>query len=64
MQINFGVILNEAMADSVKVTVIATGFQPEGMPVPMRPAVDRKPATGPHPGNAGALTAGGGNAVA
>jgi hypothetical protein len=29
VQINFGVILNESLADSVKVTVIATGFQPE-----------------------------------
>ncbi len=29
VQINFGVILNEAMEDSVKVTVIATGFRPE-----------------------------------
>jgi cell division protein FtsZ len=28
-QINFGVILNESMGDSVKVTVIATGLQPE-----------------------------------
>jgi cell division protein FtsZ len=29
VQINFGVILNEAMDDAVKVTVIATGFTPE-----------------------------------
>ena len=28
-QINFGVIQNETMGDAVKVTVIATGFQPE-----------------------------------
>ncbi len=42
VQINFGVILNESMADSVKVTVIATGFQPEGMPVPARPAMERR----------------------
>jgi len=28
-QINFGVILNESLADAVKITVIATGFQPE-----------------------------------
>lgn len=34
VQINFGVILNESLADSVKVTVIATGFQPEAAPVP------------------------------
>jgi cell division protein FtsZ len=29
VQVNFGVILNEGMADGVKITVIATGFQPE-----------------------------------
>ena len=28
VQINFGVILNESMADAVKITVIATGFSP------------------------------------
>ncbi len=33
VQINFGVILNEALADAVKITVIATGFQPESAPV-------------------------------
>jgi cell division protein FtsZ len=32
-QINFGVIQNESMGDAVKVTVIATGFQPEHLPV-------------------------------
>jgi cell division protein FtsZ len=37
VQINFGVIVNEAMADSVKITVIATGFQPENAPI-----MDRK----------------------
>ena len=26
MQLNFGVVLNESMGDSVKITVIATGF--------------------------------------
>ena len=31
-QINFGVVLNEAMKDAVKITVIATGFQRDGMP--------------------------------
>jgi cell division protein FtsZ len=36
VQINFGVILNEAMADAVKITVIATGFQPENAPVAER----------------------------
>jgi cell division protein FtsZ len=33
-QINFGVIQNESMGDTVKVTVIATGFQPENAPRP------------------------------
>lgn len=32
VQINFGVTLNESMGDQVKVTVIATGFQPENLP--------------------------------
>jgi cell division protein FtsZ len=36
VQINFGVILNESLGDSVKITVIATGFQPESAPVPER----------------------------
>src|SRR5690242_19789726 len=36
VQINFGVILNESMADSVKITVIATGFQPENAPMAER----------------------------
>jgi len=31
-QINFGVVLNEAMEDEVKITVIATGFQRDGLP--------------------------------
>jgi cell division protein FtsZ len=38
VQINFGVIVNESMADAVKITVIATGFQPENAPLPERPA--------------------------
>src|SRR5580700_5178383 len=33
VQINFGVILDESMGDAVKVTVIATGFQPEAAPL-------------------------------
>lgn len=32
VQINFGVVLNEAMEDEVKITVIATGFQREHLP--------------------------------
>jgi len=32
VQINFGVVMNEAMGDEVKITVIATGFEREGLP--------------------------------
>jgi cell division protein FtsZ len=32
-QINFGVVLNESMKDEVKITVIATGFQRDSLPV-------------------------------
>src|SRR5215475_13069456 len=39
VQINFGVILNESLQDAVKITVIATGFQPETAPLP-----DRRPS--------------------
>ncbi len=39
VQINFGVILNESMADAVKITVIATGFQPENAPIAERPSI-------------------------
>src|SRR5579872_5119068 len=42
VQINFGVILNEALADAVKITVIATGFQPENAPM-----VDRRRTSDP-----------------
>ncbi|HUK19885.1 MAG TPA: cell division protein FtsZ [Bryobacteraceae bacterium] len=45
VQINFGVILNEALADAVKVTVIATGFQPENAPRPEAFAERRSTAT-------------------
>jgi cell division protein FtsZ len=38
VQINFGVILNESLEDTVKITVIATGFQPGGEPLPDRTA--------------------------
>ena len=31
VQINFGVVMNESMADEVKITVIATGFQRENL---------------------------------
>jgi cell division protein FtsZ len=30
---NFGVTMNEDLADAVKITVIATGFQPQYAPV-------------------------------
>jgi cell division protein FtsZ len=36
VQISFGVILNESLGDSVKITVIATGFQPENAPTAKR----------------------------
>jgi cell division protein FtsZ len=39
VQINFGVTQNEAMGDTVKETVIATGFQPENLPPFERPSV-------------------------
>ena len=38
-QINFGVVLNEALKDEVKITVIATGFQRENLPQLARRAV-------------------------
>jgi cell division protein FtsZ len=45
VQINFGVILNESLADAVKVTVIATGFQPEHAPAPV--VIDRRSTVTP-----------------
>jgi cell division protein FtsZ len=36
VQLNFGIILNESMQDAVKITVIATGFQPDSVPQPER----------------------------
>lgn len=42
VEINFGVVLNEALGDEVKVTVIATGFERAGLPtITRRP----RPAT-------------------
>jgi len=53
VQISFGVIFNESMEDAVKVTVIATGFQPESAPVAIRPAArsffDEPAAPAPEP---------------
>jgi len=39
VQINFGVVLNEAAKDEVKITVIATGFERESLP-----AIQRRPS--------------------
>jgi cell division protein FtsZ len=39
VQISFGVILNESLGDAVKITVIATGFQPENAPMAKRQAI-------------------------
>ncbi len=46
VMISFGVILNESLGDAVKITVIATGFQPENEPAPRRPqiVVESRPA--------------------
>src|SRR6202045_4522088 len=52
VQISFGVILNESLGDSVKITVIATGFQPENAPMAKRQqiVVESRPAmTAPAP---------------
>jgi cell division protein FtsZ len=45
VEINFGVVLNEAMGDEVKVTVIATGFERAGLPtIARRPRTTDVPA--------------------
>jgi cell division protein FtsZ len=51
VQISFGVILNESLGDAVKITVIATGFQPENAPVAKRQqiVVESRPAVAPPP---------------
>ena len=36
VQVNFGVVMNESLGDEVKMTVIATGFEREGIPIPAR----------------------------
>ena len=55
-QLSFGVVLNEAMGDAVKITVIATGFnraaaaQPKPVPVPQpieRPVSNPEPEPAP-----------------
>ena len=40
VQISFGVVLNESMGDTVKITVIATGFEREHLP-----SIDRRAAS-------------------
>src|SRR5579864_900764 len=49
VQISFGVILNESLGDAVKITVIATGFQPENAPVAKRQqiVVESRPVVAP-----------------
>jgi cell division protein FtsZ len=45
LQLNFGVVVNDAMGDAVKVTVIATGFAPV-VPVEKRePVIEPKPVS-------------------
>jgi cell division protein FtsZ len=48
VQINFGVVVNEALEDEVKITVIATGFQRDTLPeITRRPAFAEMPASAP-----------------
>jgi cell division protein FtsZ len=51
VQINFGVVLNEAMGDEVKITVIATGFErtPRADADRHPPQVETRPAAPPEP---------------
>ena len=49
VQINFGVTMNESMADAVKITVIATGFQPQYAPAAEAPQKAAVPVPVPQP---------------
>lgn len=49
VQINFGVVLDEAMADEVKITVIATGFVRENLPRIERRATKTEAVAPPTP---------------
>jgi len=49
VQINFGVVMNEAMGDEVKITVIATGFQRENLPAISRKSRTESPVMQPEP---------------
>ncbi len=44
VQINFGIVLDEAMEDEVKITVIATGFERESLPSIRRTGVSKNAA--------------------
>ncbi len=39
VQVNFGVVMSDNLGDEVKMTVIATGFEREGIPIPERAAL-------------------------
>jgi cell division protein FtsZ len=50
VQINFGVVLDEALGDRVKLTVIATGFERETLPaIQRKPVLDTAPAPSRRP---------------
>jgi cell division protein FtsZ len=49
VEINFGVVVDDSMGDEVKVTVIATGFQRENLPVIQRRGVVNFAAPQPMP---------------
>ncbi len=52
VQVNFGVVLNESLGDSVKITVIATGFNRPEAAMPSRkpaPKAAEQPAPDPSP---------------
>jgi cell division protein FtsZ len=53
VQINFGVVMNESLKDEVKITVIATGFQRDTLPLPNRKGETRStvsfPVAAPEP---------------
>ena len=49
VQINFGVVMNDAMGDEVKITVIATGFVRENLPVIQRRAREVEAPAPPPP---------------
>src|SRR5580692_10796990 len=49
VQINFGVVLNEAMGEEVKITVIATGFERENLPTIERRKTGVEHTSAPEP---------------